>query len=103
MKIVKCLIEMICEELDGAEHYVLSAIKWKSEYKRTADEFVKLAEIEMTHVKTLHAEVTRIIEEYRAKNGEPPAPMMAIYEYEHEKQIRKSAAIKQLIEEYKET
>lgn len=103
MKLIKCIVEMIDDELEGAEHYILSAIKWRAEHKRTADEFAKLAEVEMTHVKALHTEATRLIEEQRSSGVTIPKGMMEIYEYEHEKQIRKSAAVKQLIEEYKQS
>ena len=101
MQIIKCIVEMIDDELEGAENYAVSAIKWHTDHKKTADEFIKLAEVEMTHVKALHTEVTRLIEEKRAKDGEPPAPMMAIYQYEHEKQTTRAAHIRQLIDEYK--
>ena len=100
MTIIKCLVAMIDDELEGAENYALSAIKYRADHKKTADEFIKLAEVEMTHAKTLHGEVARLIDERRLVE-EPPAPMMAIYEYEHEKQIKRAASIKTLIEEYK--
>ena len=93
---------MIDDELEGAENYVNAANEYRMEHKRTADEFIKLAEVEMTHVKALHGEVTRLIEEVRAQKGEPPKEMMAIYEFEHSKAIRRAAHIKVLIDEYKQ-
>lgn len=102
MTIIRCIIDMIEDELDGAEKYVEAASKYRLEHRRTSDELVKLAEVEMTHAKTLHGEVVRIIDEYRAKNGEPPKEMMAIYEYEHGKFVRWAAKIRLMIEEYKQ-
>lgn len=101
MKVIKCIVEMIDDELEGAENYVEAANKYRIEHKRTSDEFIKLAEVEMTHVKALHNEVVRLIEEVRAQKGEPPKEMMAIYEFEHEKAIKRAAKIKMMIEEYK--
>ena len=102
MKIIKCLVEMIDDELEAAEDYAKAANKYKLEHKKTCDEFIKLAEVEMSHVKTLHTEVTRLIEEHRVQKGDPPKEMMAIYEYEHEKQAHRAVLIKAFIEEYKQ-
>ena len=50
----------------------------------------------------LHSEVVTIINDYRKTNGEPPAPMMAIYDYMHERFIEKAAAIKNLQDLFKQ-
>ena len=50
----------------------------------------------------LHGEVTKIIEQYRKTNGEPPASMLAVYDYLHKKQIEKAAEIKTMQAMYKE-
>ena len=52
-------------------------------------------------VTKLHDEVTRLISDVRQRDGEPPAAMMAIYDYEHQKQIKKAAKIKQMIADYR--
>ncbi len=100
MKAIESLIEMITDELDGAEHYAMCALKWKSEHPKVAQRLNELASVELTHVKTLHNEVERMIEEYRAQVGEPPADMLAIYNYEHEKAIRRAAKIKVYIMDF---
>ena len=51
----------------------------------------------------LHAEVTEIIRKYREQNGEPPADMMAVYEYLHNEQIEKALEVKTLQNMYKES
>lgn len=55
----------------------------------------------MAHITRLHDEVVRIIETYRAEKGEPPADMLAIYNYLHKKHIEKVAEIKRYQEMYK--
>lgn len=94
MKIIKCLSEKIKEELKDAEAYIDLAMDWKKDQPETADLFAELSKEEMGHVDKLHTEVTKLIEEYRKTNGEPPAGMMAIYEYMHEQQIENAMMVK---------
>lgn len=56
---------------------------------------------EMKHVQNLHGLVTKLIQQYRAVEGEPPEGMLAIYDYLHEKYIDKAKEIKILQEMYK--
>ena len=100
MKIIAKIIDMIQDELDGAEEYALCAIKWKTEYPKLAGRLNELAGVEMQHSRVLHDEVTRLIESYRQEHGEPPADMLAIYNYEHEKAIKKAAQIKSMIDAF---
>ena len=100
MKIIAKIVDMIQDELDGAEEYAICSAKWKTEYPKLADRLHDLAGIEMQHSRILHDEVTRLIESYRQEHGEPPADMLAIYNYEHEKAIKKAAEIKAMIDAY---
>ncbi|MCF2557616.1 hypothetical protein JQM64_08830 [Fournierella massiliensis] len=38
--------------------------------------------------------VVKKIEKYQQEHGEPPAPMMAVYDYLHKKEMSKAAMIK---------
>jgi hypothetical protein len=49
----------------------------------------------------LHNDVVKIIKEYREKNGEPPASMLAVYEYLHNKHIDDFNEAKRYQDEYK--
>ena len=100
MKIISKIIGYIDDEIDDAEKYAKCALEYKSEHPKLASKLHDLSEEEMDHMKQLHSEVVRLIDDYRNKNGEPPAEMLAIYNYEHKKQINRAAFVKQLIEEY---
>jgi hypothetical protein len=49
----------------------------------------------------LHNEVVKIIENHRKMHGEPPAAMMAVYEYLHKKHIDKLADAKRYQDIYR--
>ncbi len=94
MKIIKELSEMIEEELDGACEYVKDALKYKDTHPSLSKTFYDISLEEVNHINRLHEEVTKIIADHRREHGEPPAPMMAVYEYLHEKHIDKLNHIK---------
>ena len=51
----------------------------------------------------LHNEVAAIIKKYRETKGEPPADMLAVYEYLHKEQIEKAVEVKTLQNMYKDS
>lgn len=101
MKLIQQITDMIEEEIEGATHYGKMAVKYKEENPTLAKTFHDIAAQEMQHVNMLHEQVTRIIEEYRKKEGEPPAAMMAVYNYLHEKQIEKANKAKGYLATYR--
>ena len=94
MKIIKVMSEKIKEELKDAEAYIDMAMEWKKDQPETANLFAVLSKEEMGHVDKLHKGVTEMIATYREQNGEPPAGMLAIYEYMHEQQIENAMRVK---------
>ncbi len=94
MTIIKCLSELIEEELDDANKYIDLAMKWRKEEPDTADLFYELSTEEMGHSEKLHEEVTELIEEYRREHGEPPKEMMVLWDYLHEKHIETATRIR---------
>ena len=94
MKIIKVMSEKIKEELKDAEAYIDMAMEWKKEHPEAADLFAELSAEEMGHVEKLHKGVTELITAYRETTGEPPAGMMAVWEYLHEQQIQNAMRIK---------
>ena len=103
MKIIRVLSDKIEEEVCDAMAYVKLAIEYKDERPELARSFYNLSLQEMDHMNVLHSAVTDIIRQYRETNGEPPADMMAVYDYLHKKQIDKSLEVKMLQNMYKES
>lgn len=103
MKIIKILSEKIEEEINDAKSYVDMAIKRKEEYPELSRTLYNISLQEMEHMNLLHTEVTSIIKRYRDQNGEPPADMLAVYDYLHNRQIEKALEVKTLQSMYKES
>lgn len=55
---------------------------------------------DLNRIKPMHEQIVAFIKAYRAEKGEPPAPMMAIYDYEHKKHINKITEIKRMQDLY---
>ena len=102
MKIIQKLSEMIDEEIDDANRYAECALKNKADYPKAAEVFHRLSEEEIGHANMLHDVAAAMISDYRKANGDPPAEMLAVYNYLHEKQIRKAAEVKALQGMYKQ-
>lgn len=102
MKIIKNLVEDIKEELEGAEHYAKLATQYKDEDRALADVYAKLAGVELDHVDALHGQAVRLIKDYKATSGkETPAPMQAVWDWEHGKMVDTTARIKTMLEMYR--
>lgn len=101
MKIIKILSQKIEQELDCAEDYAKLAIQYKDQYPQVARAFYDFSIIRMDGIKSLHDRVVALINDYQSKEGDPPAPMMAIYNYMHERHINQSVGIKKLQEMFK--
>ena len=73
---------------------------YKDEFPIAAKALYTKSTMLMDSIKPLHDAVVSLIEGYRKDKGEPPAPMLAIYNYMHERHISKAAAIKNLQDMY---
>ena len=102
MKIIKCVVEKMKEEIHDAEAYMDLANEWKNEQPSAAEVFSELAEEELGHMEKLHDVVTNLIREYREEHGEPPAGMMALYEYMHAQNVENTMRVKVKQAMYKE-
>ena len=100
MKVIKCLSENIEKTLDAADTNIMKAIQYKDEFPLAAKAFYNQSVMLMDSIKGQHDAVVALIDAYKKEKGEPPAPMMAIYNYLHERQMRKAAEVKNLQEMY---
>jgi len=87
MRVIKCMSEDIERTMDMAEENIKKAIEYKDEFPVAAKAYYTKSLALMESIKGIHDGVVEIIKQYRATNGEPPEPMMAIYNYLHERQM----------------
>ena len=100
-KTIKRISERIEDQLDCAKKDAKSAVYYKYEDPALAKVYAEIATDEMRHVNMLHEEVVKAIEAYRKKEGEPPAAMLAVYDYLHNKQIEKANEVKNYLAQYR--
>ena len=70
MRIIADISNTIEELLDAAEEYINCAHKKKEEFPTVAQAYYTLSLNEMTGVAALHDQVTKLIADYRTKNGD---------------------------------
>ena len=102
MKIINELVEMIDDELEGAEEYAKQALLLHDTHPDIAKVYYEISTEEMRHVDMLHTCVKSQIEKQRKEHGEPPPAMMAIYEYTHKRHIEEAAEIRGYQAQYRE-
>lgn len=94
MKIIEEMSNYIEEEIEDAEKYIKCAMKYKETDPVLAKVFSDISSDEMKHMILLHDQVAQMINRYKAEKGEPPADMLAVYNYLHERHIEKANAVK---------
>ena len=102
MKQIQMLTEQIAEEIEDAKKYATLAMEMKESDPDLAKMYFSLSQQEMEHMQILHKAAAEMIQKYREEKGEPPAAMMAVYNYLHEKQIKNAAEVKSLQSMYRE-
>ena len=101
MVLIQKLEEAIEDEIHDVKHYAKWATELKKDYPALAQVLYTISTQEDTHQAMLHGEVVKIIENYRKSNGEPPAAMMAVYDYLHKRSIEKLAEARRYQDVYK--
>lgn len=87
MKLIRDLEEMIEDEIRDIKKYAKMAAQVKDEHPALAQTLYNISVQEDAHHAALHNEVVKIVEDYRRNHGEPPAAMMAVYEFMHKRHI----------------
>ena len=103
MQIIQNLSDLIEEEIGDAEKYARLSLDHKADRPKLAELFSRLSAEEMNHMSLLHAAAAEIIAEYRREKGDPPAAMLAVYDYLHKRQIERAAQVKSMQAMYKES
>ena len=100
MKLIQELEEKIEDEIHDIKEYAKMAAEVRDKYPTLAQTLYTISTQEASHQAALHAEVVKLIEEHRKTYGEPPAAMMAVYDYLHKKHIEKMAEARRYQEAY---
>ena len=101
MRIIEKLEDLIEEEIHDVKKYAALAAELKKEHPALAQVLYNISVQEEGHQAALHAEVVKIIEQHRKTNGEPPAMMMAVYDYVHKKHVEAMAEARRYQDLYK--
>lgn len=101
MKLIETLSNKISDEIHDAKSYARMALEQKDTRPDLARTLYTISLEEMDHMARLHNSVVGIIETYRQEHGEPPAAMLAVYDYLHKQQIAKAADAKALQDMFK--
>ena len=94
---IKKYVEDIAEELDGAKHYIETAL----EYKAMGDSdryngYKAMSQAEIEHANRLHQYAVQDIEKLKSVYPEIPPEMMDKWEKAHVNYVEKTAWIKQM-------
>ena len=103
MKILTKMIDKADDTLEEIEWYAEKAMHYKTDHKDVADVYNKIADMHITIYDMLHKEMVNLIDEYKKSGNNPPPEMLVIWDYEHEKLIKRFTEAKLIVEEYKKT
>ena len=101
MKLIRELEELIEDEICDVKKYAKMAAELKAEHPGLAQVLYTISTQEETHQAAIHSEVVKIIEDHRRKHGEPPAAMLAVYDYIHKRHIEDLTEAKRYQDVYK--
>lgn len=101
MKIIKELEELIEDEIHDIKKYAKMAAELKEKYPTLAQTLYSISTQEDSHQAAIHSEVVKIVDEFKKNGGEPPAAMMAVYEFLHKRHIENLANARRYQDIYK--
>ena len=94
MLIIKDLEMFMDKKIRMAKKEIEFAMRHKEDDPAIAKLFYDLSVSDLQDMNDMHAPIVSKIQAYRKEHGEPPAAMMAVYDWQHEKQMSDVAEIK---------
>lgn len=101
MKLIKELEELIEDEIRDVKKYAKMAVELKDENSSLAQVLYTISTQEDAHQASIHTEVVKIINEYKRTKGEPPAAMLAVYDFMHKRHIENMAEARRYQDMYR--
>ena len=101
MDVIRKLEEAISDEIHDVKKYAKMASEIKVMNPGLAQVLYNISAQEDSHQAMIHAEVVKIIENYRKTKGEPPKEMLAVYDFLHKQHIEKLQEARRYQEIYK--
>lgn len=92
---MKKLVEDMWDELDGAKHYAEQAMAHKGMNSAGASMYAEMARQELAHFENLHK---MAVQELSAHTGEDHKAVSMIWDWEHDKMMRRAAKIRAMLD-----
>lgn len=100
MQIYKELSNYLEDELDAAEQYARTALRYKKYDSVLSNTLIELAETEINHSAKIHEQIARMIDAENQKQGEVSIATKVIYDYLRENHIDKTNKVRWMINQY---
>lgn len=97
MKTLQKISDMIDDEIIDAWKYARCYQTYKEEDPELAKMFSMLATEELGHIDKLHIQGVRLIKLKKEETENPPKWMESVYNYLHERNIKRMAEVKALL------
>lgn len=101
MEKITSLIHYAKKQYKLAQHCAEKAMEYKATDKTLADTYASMGTTHLNLGETAHTQLVRMIQEYRAKHGEPDRVMMAEYNNRHKNLMDKAAKARATLDLYK--
>ena len=101
MERIKCIMNDIAEEREGAEHYAKKALRYKDSDRELADMYHSMSKQEMGHAENLYAQGHRIMCKVKENDPEDYRKMLWAWEWEHDKTMEELAEVRVLQDMYR--
>lgn len=102
MKWFKKALMNVCDEIDGSENYIKTALAMQSTDEDIADMYCKMAEQEMNHAMNNKDIAEKLMEKAKREENPDYETMRTIYDFEADKNLDWIKQVKLLIAMYKE-